>query len=142
MEEARKRDHRVIFTQQELVYFSERSPGSPFFTFLGMRVYAAMQKLIRKMYKKYGFQEVRTTILALGRGGCAQGRVAVFALVGCRALAWGWLEGCEGGCYASYLRRTDTQHVCARCTMLHALCERLGMWPISRDASTCCLTKA
>ncbi len=39
MEEAKKRDHRVIGTQQELFFFDRMSPGSCFFMPNGARIY-------------------------------------------------------------------------------------------------------
>ena len=43
MEEARKRDHRALGTQQELFFFDRMSPGSCFFQPAGARVYNALQ---------------------------------------------------------------------------------------------------
>lgn len=42
MEEARKRDHRAIGTQQELFFFDRLSPGSCFFQPNGARIYNAL----------------------------------------------------------------------------------------------------
>ena len=39
MEEAKKRDHRAIGTQQELFFFDRMSPGSCFFMPNGTRIY-------------------------------------------------------------------------------------------------------
>ncbi len=39
MEEAKRRDHRVIGTQQELFFFDRMSPGSCFFQPNGARIY-------------------------------------------------------------------------------------------------------
>ncbi len=39
MEEAKKRDHRAIGTQQELFFFDRMSPGSCFFLPNGARIY-------------------------------------------------------------------------------------------------------
>ena len=39
MEEAKKRDHRLLGTQQELFFFDRLSPGSCFFLPNGARVY-------------------------------------------------------------------------------------------------------
>lgn len=39
MEEAKKRDHRLLGTQQELFFFDRMSPGSCFFLPNGARVY-------------------------------------------------------------------------------------------------------
>lgn len=42
IEEARKRDHRAIGTQQELFFFDRLSPGSCFFQPNGARIYNAL----------------------------------------------------------------------------------------------------
>ncbi len=42
MEEAKKRDHRNIGTQQELFFFDRLSPGSCFFQPNGARIYNAL----------------------------------------------------------------------------------------------------
>ena len=39
MEQAKKRDHRLLGTQQELFFFDRLSPGSCFFLPNGARVY-------------------------------------------------------------------------------------------------------
>ena len=39
MEEAKKRDHRRLGTQQELFFFNQLSPGSCFFMPAGARIY-------------------------------------------------------------------------------------------------------
>ena len=44
MEEARRRDHRVLGGQQELFFFDRLSPGSCFFQPAGARIYAALQE--------------------------------------------------------------------------------------------------
>ncbi|BEI85018.1 hypothetical protein CcaverHIS002_0504190 [Cutaneotrichosporon cavernicola] len=59
-EEAAKRDHRKIGLQQELFFFSDLSPGSPFMLPLGMRIYNALMKFVREEYHKRGFVEVGT----------------------------------------------------------------------------------
>jgi hypothetical protein len=47
IEEAKKRDHRVVGTQQELFFFHQLSPGSCFFQPHGARVYNALMQFIR-----------------------------------------------------------------------------------------------
>lgn len=59
-EEAAKRDHRKIGTQQELFFFHEWSAGSAFFLPHGARIYNALQDLMRAGYKQRGFEEVVT----------------------------------------------------------------------------------
>ncbi|XP_067931122.1 threonine--tRNA ligase 1, cytoplasmic-like isoform X2 [Watersipora subatra] len=57
-EEAAKRDHRKIGKEQELFFFHELSPGSCFFLPRGAHIYRKLEELMRKEYKKRGFQEV------------------------------------------------------------------------------------
>jgi threonyl-tRNA synthetase len=57
-EEAAKRDHRKIGTQQELFFFHELSPGSCFFQPRGAHIYNTLMNFIRDEYRKRGFQEV------------------------------------------------------------------------------------
>lgn len=60
LEEAAKRDHRKIGTEQELFFFSELSPGSTFLLTHGTRIFNALQKLLRSEYHKRGYQEVQS----------------------------------------------------------------------------------
>ena len=48
VEEAKKRDHRLLGTQQELFFFDRMSPGSCFFMPAGARVYNALQDVWRR----------------------------------------------------------------------------------------------
>ncbi|KAH0810890.1 hypothetical protein GEV33_011898 [Tenebrio molitor] len=57
-EEAAKRDHRKIGREQELFFFHELSPGSCFFQPRGAHIYNTLINLIKKEYRKRGFQEV------------------------------------------------------------------------------------
>ena len=60
LEEAAKRDHRRIGKDQELFMFDDLSPGSPFFLPHGVRIFNAIQTMIRSQYKRRGYQEVQT----------------------------------------------------------------------------------
>lgn len=60
LEEAKKRDHRKLGKELGLFMFHSLSPGSPFFTGKGASVYNELQKYIRELYFKYGYQEVIT----------------------------------------------------------------------------------
>jgi len=60
LEEAAKRDHRKIGTQQELFFFHDLSPGSCFFLPHGTIIYNALQAFLRSEYWKRGYQEVMT----------------------------------------------------------------------------------
>lgn len=55
---AAQRDHRKIGKEQELFFFSDLSPGSPFMLPHGMRIYNTLMKFIREEYHKRGFVEV------------------------------------------------------------------------------------
>lgn len=60
LEEAAKRDHRKIGTEQELFFFHQMSPGSCFFLPHGMVIYNALQSFIREEYWTRGYQEVNS----------------------------------------------------------------------------------
>ncbi|KAA8494094.1 Threonine--tRNA ligase, cytoplasmic [Porphyridium purpureum] len=60
MEEAAKRDHRVISRDQELVMFHPYSPGSAFFLPHGMRIYNTLMSFLKDEYWGRGFQEVNS----------------------------------------------------------------------------------
>jgi threonyl-tRNA synthetase len=60
IEEARKRDHRVVGPHQELFFFHPLSPGSCFFLPHGARIYNALVDLIREKYWEYEYSEVIT----------------------------------------------------------------------------------
>lgn len=60
IEEAKKRDHRNVGTQQELFFFHPLSPGSCFFLPHGARIYNAMVEYMREKYWEYDYDEVVT----------------------------------------------------------------------------------
>ncbi len=60
LEEAAKRDHRKLGKEMGLFYFSDLSPGSPFFTGAGAFVYNELKQFLREMYFQYGYEEVIT----------------------------------------------------------------------------------
>ena len=57
-EEAKKRDHRKIGTEQELWFFNPVSAGSCFWLPRGAIIYNRLQDFLRKEYRKRGFKEV------------------------------------------------------------------------------------
>ncbi len=63
LEEAKKRDHRILGEQLDLVMIHEYSPGSPFFLPKGTIIYLELMKFIREEYQKRGFKEVITPLL-------------------------------------------------------------------------------
>lgn len=58
MEEAKKRDHRLLGTQYELFMFHQLSPGSCFFMPNGARIYNGLISFIRELYWQYEYEEV------------------------------------------------------------------------------------
>jgi threonyl-tRNA synthetase len=63
LEEARKRDHRRLGRQLDLVHLSEESPGSPFWHPKGMVIWNALEDLRRRENQKRGYSEVKTPLL-------------------------------------------------------------------------------
>lgn len=63
VEQARKRDHRVLGRRLDLFGFDEVSPGSPFFYPKGTIVYNQLLSFLRKEYKKRGYEEVITPLI-------------------------------------------------------------------------------
>ncbi|XP_047186592.1 threonine--tRNA ligase 1, cytoplasmic isoform X3 [Scophthalmus maximus] len=62
-EEARRRDHRRIGTDQELFFFNDVSPGSCFFLPKGAHIYNRLTDFIKSEYQRRGFTEVVTPTL-------------------------------------------------------------------------------
>lgn len=60
LEEAAQRDHRKIGKDQELFFFHDLSPGSAFFLPHGMRIFNAVQALIKEQYLERDYNEVTT----------------------------------------------------------------------------------
>ncbi len=60
MEEAKKRDHRKLGKDLGLFHLHPWAPASPFFTGRGTVIYNELQRYIRELYFKYGYQEVIT----------------------------------------------------------------------------------
>ena len=63
LEEARRRDHRVIGRAQGLFFFHDLSPGSAFMLPHGTRIYNALVALLRREYRRRGYEEVMTPLL-------------------------------------------------------------------------------
>jgi threonyl-tRNA synthetase len=59
-EEAKKRDHRKLGKELELFSFHPEAPAMPFFHAKGAIVYNQLANLMRKLYVKYGYDEVIT----------------------------------------------------------------------------------
>ena len=62
IEEAKKRDHRVLGKQLDLFMFHQFSPGSAFWTERGTTIFNALVGYVRELQREH-FQEVRTPVL-------------------------------------------------------------------------------
>jgi threonyl-tRNA synthetase len=60
LEEARKRDHRKLGRELDLVSFHPEAPASPFFHPRGAVVYNQLVAYVRELYGRYGYDEVIT----------------------------------------------------------------------------------
>ncbi len=63
LEEARKRDHRVLGRQLDLFSFSDMGPGFAFMHAKGMVIWNEMVDFLRRLNRKYGYKEVRTPVI-------------------------------------------------------------------------------
>src|SRR5690348_9435687 len=63
LEEARRRDHRVLGQQLDLFHLSDRSPGSPFWHPHGMVLWNELEDLRRRENLGRGYREVKTPLL-------------------------------------------------------------------------------
>jgi threonyl-tRNA synthetase len=60
LELARQRDHRKIGRDMGLFLFDPISPGQPFYLPKGMIIFNALVDYVRRLYRRYGFDEVIT----------------------------------------------------------------------------------
>jgi threonyl-tRNA synthetase len=63
LEEARKRDHRVLGRRLDLFHLSDHSPGSPFWHPKGMVIWNVLEDLRRRENHARGYVEVKTPLL-------------------------------------------------------------------------------
>ncbi|MBN2589919.1 MAG: threonine--tRNA ligase [Sedimentisphaerales bacterium] len=63
IEEAKKRDHRVLGKQLDLFSFNEAGPGFAFMHAKGMVIWNAIIDFWRSVHNKYGYEEIRTPII-------------------------------------------------------------------------------
>jgi threonyl-tRNA synthetase len=63
MEEAKKRDHRMLGQKLDLFSFDELSPGAPFFHPKGALLYNKLLEFMRSEYRKRGYKEVITPLM-------------------------------------------------------------------------------
>lgn len=63
LEEAKKRDHRKLGKELELFFFSEVSPGAPFWLPNGMVIFVELEKYWREIHNAKGYSEISTPIV-------------------------------------------------------------------------------
>ena len=63
LEEAKRRDHRVLGKQLDLFSFNEAGPGFAFVHPNGMIIWNAIVDFWRSVHDKYGYEEIRTPII-------------------------------------------------------------------------------
>jgi threonyl-tRNA synthetase len=63
LEEAKRRDHRVLGKQLDLFSFSEMGPGFAFMHPKGMVIWNEMVGFLRFLNRKYGYREIKTPII-------------------------------------------------------------------------------
>jgi threonyl-tRNA synthetase len=63
LEEAKKRDHRILGKQLDLFSFHDEGPGFAFFHPKGMVIWNGIIDFWRKVHRKYGYQEIKTPII-------------------------------------------------------------------------------
>lgn len=63
LEEAKKRDHRVLGKQLDLFSFNEAGPGFAFIHPKGMIIWNAIVDFWRSVHDRYGYSEIRTPII-------------------------------------------------------------------------------
>jgi threonyl-tRNA synthetase len=63
LEEAKRRDHRRLGRELDLVHFDDHSPGSPLWHPRGMVIWNALEDLRRRENARRGYVEVKTPLL-------------------------------------------------------------------------------
>lgn len=63
LQEAARRDHRLLGKQLDLFSFHEEGPGFPFWHPKGMRLRHTLQEWLRKKLYRYGYEEIQTPII-------------------------------------------------------------------------------
>ncbi len=63
LEEAKKRDHRLLGKQMDLFSFHEEGPGFAFLHPKGMKVWNAVIDYWRDVHRRYGYEEIKTPIM-------------------------------------------------------------------------------
>ena len=63
LQEAKKRDHRILGKQLDLFSFNEAGPGFAFIHSKGMIIWNAIVDFWQSVHDRYGYQEIRTPII-------------------------------------------------------------------------------
>ncbi len=63
LEEAKKRDHRILGKKMDLFSFQEEAPGMPFWHHKGITVLNLLQDFLRKKLLDLEYQEIRTPLI-------------------------------------------------------------------------------
>jgi threonyl-tRNA synthetase len=63
IQEAKKRDHRLLGKQLDLFSFNEAGPGFAFMHSKGMVIWNAIVDFLRGMHDKYGYREIKTPVI-------------------------------------------------------------------------------
>ncbi|HEY7148498.1 MAG TPA: threonine--tRNA ligase, partial [Gaiellaceae bacterium] len=63
IEEAKRRDHRRLGVELDLVHFDEHSPGSPLWHPKGMVIWRELEKIRQRENEKRGYLEVKTPLI-------------------------------------------------------------------------------
>ena len=63
LEEAKKRDHRILGDKLELFTFDEDAPGFPFFLPKGTTIFHLLTGYMRKLLRQRGYKEVKTPLV-------------------------------------------------------------------------------
>jgi threonyl-tRNA synthetase len=63
LEEAKKRDHRVLGKQLDLFSFNQAGPGFAFIHPKGMVIWNAIIDFLRDIHAKYGYEEIQTPVI-------------------------------------------------------------------------------
>ncbi len=63
LEEARKRDHRVLGEQLDLFHFEEEAPGFPFFHPKGTTLFTILVDTMRGLLSRRGYEELKTPLV-------------------------------------------------------------------------------
>ncbi|MCL2376768.1 MAG: threonine--tRNA ligase [Defluviitaleaceae bacterium] len=58
LEEAKKRDHRVLGPQLDLMFFDETAPGMPYWLPKGWKLYNTLMDFTRRVHEQRGYQEI------------------------------------------------------------------------------------